>query len=45
MGQVVVGGLIRDNIGHILTAYSLRMGVCSITWVELRAVATGLLIT
>ncbi|CAN1176386.1 hypothetical protein LINPERHAP2_LOCUS32506, partial [Linum perenne] len=43
-GQAATRGLIRDSVGHVLTAYSECMGVCSITRAELRAVVTGLLI-
>ncbi|CAN1126848.1 hypothetical protein LINPERHAP2_LOCUS3671 [Linum perenne] len=39
---LAAGGLIRDS-GRVLTAYSECLGVCSITWAELRAVLIGLL--
>ncbi|CAN1163406.1 Putative ribonuclease H protein At1g65750 [Linum perenne] len=44
-GWVASGGLFRDVDGHCLAAYSMNLGICSITRAELRGPLTRLQIT
>ncbi|CAN1229003.1 Putative ribonuclease H protein At1g65750, partial [Linum grandiflorum] len=41
-GKAAAGGLFRDSDGRCLAAYSMNLGICSITIAELRAVVTEL---
>ncbi|CAN1187260.1 hypothetical protein LINPERHAP2_LOCUS38629 [Linum perenne] len=41
-GRTAIGSLFRDANGRCLVAYSMKMGICSITRDELRATVTGL---
>ncbi|CAN1132985.1 Putative ribonuclease H protein At1g65750 [Linum perenne] len=41
-GKASAGGVLRDDRGRILKAYTINLGVCSITRAELRGAITGL---
>ncbi|CAN1179533.1 hypothetical protein LINPERHAP1_LOCUS37949 [Linum perenne] len=41
-GTAAAGGLVRDEWGRCLLAFSSKVGSCSITRAELRGIATGL---
>ncbi|CAN1823544.1 Putative ribonuclease H protein At1g65750, partial [Linum perenne] len=41
-GKAASGGLIRDEEGRLLKAFTANIGVCSITRAEIRGVLTGL---
>ncbi|CAN1128005.1 Putative ribonuclease H protein At1g65750 [Linum perenne] len=43
-GRAAAGRLIRDSLGHCLTAFTMNIGRCSITRAELRAAIMGLCI-
>ncbi|CAN1149238.1 hypothetical protein LINPERHAP2_LOCUS16911 [Linum perenne] len=40
--RVTSGGLLRDKCGHFFFVFSSNLGICSITKVELRGIATRL---
>ncbi|CAL1392568.1 unnamed protein product [Linum trigynum] len=40
--HAAAGGLIRDHIGRCLAAFTMNLGICSVTRAELRGVAEGL---
>ncbi|CAN1779457.1 Putative ribonuclease H protein At1g65750 [Linum perenne] len=41
-GKAAAGGLLRDEMGRCSAAYSLNLGICSITRAELRGMIFGL---
>ncbi|CAN1227754.1 Putative ribonuclease H protein At1g65750 [Linum perenne] len=41
-GRAAAGGLFRDADGRCLAAFSMNLGICSITRAELRGAMTGL---
>ncbi|CAN1182674.1 Putative ribonuclease H protein At1g65750, partial [Linum perenne] len=41
-GRTTAGGLIRDEVGHCVAAFTMNIGYCSITRAELRGAVTGL---
>ncbi|CAN1743313.1 Putative ribonuclease H protein At1g65750 [Linum perenne] len=40
--KAAAGGLIRDEFGHCLKAFTLNLGACSITRAEMRGAIAGL---
>ncbi|CAN1186613.1 Putative ribonuclease H protein At1g65750 [Linum perenne] len=42
MGRAAAGGLIRDELGRCSCAFTINLGICSITRAELRGIAAGL---
>ncbi|CAN1743580.1 Putative ribonuclease H protein At1g65750 [Linum perenne] len=41
-GKAAAGGLIRNEAGHCVAAYTMNLGICSVTRAELRGVIYGL---
>ncbi|CAN1233455.1 Putative ribonuclease H protein At1g65750, partial [Linum perenne] len=41
-GKAATGGIIRDNYGNCLIAYTMHLGACSITRAEIRGALEGL---
>ncbi|CAN1274277.1 Putative ribonuclease H protein At1g65750 [Linum perenne] len=41
-GRAAAGGIVRDNEGRGLLAYSMNLGICSITRAELRGALEGI---
>ncbi|CAN1133384.1 Putative ribonuclease H protein At1g65750 [Linum perenne] len=41
-GRATAGGLIRDEAGHCVAAFTMNIGCCSITRAELRGAVMGL---